>query len=252
MDVNPNNKQRYKIILEYIGTNYCGWQRQKDFLSLQQVVEDAIFILTKQNVEVTVSGRTDAGVHAYGQVAHFDLDKYYEPQKLMNSINHFMRPNTIGVIGSEIVDSDFHARFSAKSRHYVYKILNRKQVNIVNNGLKHWIRYPLNTLAMQEAANYCLGTHDFSSFRASECQARSPIKTIDNICLIKNEDDIEIYVSARSFLHHMIRNIVGSLIMVGKNIWSPKKFKGILDAKDRKIAGPTAPSEGLYFLKVDY
>lgn len=243
---------RYKVILEYIGAGYCGWQKQRGSLSLQQVIEDAIFSFSKEKVNVTVAGRTDAGVNAYGQVAHFDLNKYYDPRRLMQSINHFSRPHTVGVVFAEEVDRDFHARFSAKSRHYVYKILNRSSVNIINNGFMYWVRYDLDIKKMQEAANFLLGKHDFSSFRASECQSNSPIRTLDKIEILRQGDAIEIHISALSFLHHMVRNIVGSLLLVGGGKWKPIHIKEVLEAKDRKAAGPTAPACGLYFLKVDY
>lgn len=247
-----NTLYRYKIILEYLGSGYCGWQRQKDGLSLQQVVEEAIHSFSKERVLLSVAGRTDAGVNAYGQVAHFDLSKQFEPKRLMHSINHFCIGHTIGVVDAQLMNSEFNARFSAKSRHYVYKILNRKQVNIVNKGLVCWVKEGLDIAAMQRASKYLLGRHDFSSFRASECQAKSPMKTLDKIEIIINKELIEIHVSALSFLHHMVRNIVGSLLMVGKGNWPEEKIKEILEAKDRRVAGPTAPAEGLYFLRVDY
>ncbi len=243
---------RYKIILEYIGAGYCGWQRQKESLSLQQIIEEAIFSFTKEKVTVAVAGRTDAGVNAYGQVAHFDLRNHYDPRRLMQSINHFSRPHTIGVVSAEEIDSEFHARFSAKSRHYVYKILNRPSINIINSGLKHWVRHDLDTDKMQEAVKFLLGKHDFSSFRASECQSNSPMRTLDKIDIVKDGDSIDIHVSALSFLHHMVRNIIGSLILVGEGKWEPIQMKNALEAKDRRAAGPTAPAHGLYFVKVDY
>lgn len=243
---------RYKITLEYLGKNYCGWQRQKEHLSLQQVVEEAISKFSKETPTLEVAGRTDAGVNAYGQVAHFDLTKYYEPRRLMLSINHFLRPHTIGVVNAELVDEEFHARFSAKHRHYVYKILNRDAINIINDGLYTFIRYPLDIEAMRQAAEYLIGHHDFSSFRARECQANSPMKTMDKIEIVQKGEVIEIYFSALSFLHHMVRNIVGSLIMVGSGKWSPEKMQEALLAKNREAAGPTAPAEGLYFLRIDY
>jgi tRNA pseudouridine38-40 synthase len=243
---------RYKITLEYLGKNYCGWQRQKEHLSLQQLVEEAIAQFSKEIVALEVAGRTDAGVNAYGQVAHFDLEKHYDPRRLMLSINHFLRPHTIGVVNAELVDENFHARFSAKHRYYVYKILNRDAINIINNNLMTFIRYPLDIEAMQKGADYLIGHHDFSSFRARECQASTPMKTLDKIEIVKNGDVIEIYFSALSFLHHMVRNIVGSLIMVGSGKWPAEKIQEVLLAKNREAAGPTAPAEGLYFLKVDY
>ena len=247
-----NALYRYKITLEYLGSGYCGWQRQKDGVSLQQIVEDAIYAFSKERVSVSVAGRTDAGVNAFGQVAHFDLSSEFEPKRLMHSINHFCIGHTIGVVAARLVDSEFNARFSAKSRHYVYKILNRKQVNIVSKGLVCLVKDNLDIAAMQRASEYLLGRHDFSSFRASECQAKSPMKTVDKIEIIKHGELIDIHVSALSFLHHMVRNIVGSLVMVGKGRWSEEKIKEVLEAKDRRAAGPTAPAEGLYFLRVDY
>lgn len=246
------SNNRYKITLEYLGKGYCGWQRQKEVLSLQQVVEDAIFSFTKEKVSLIVAGRTDAGVNAYAQVAHFDLKKEYEPKKLMHSINHFSRPHTIGVIKAEKVNMEFHARFGANARHYVYKILNRSSVNIINQDLQYHVRSILDINEMQEGANYLLGRHDFSSFRASECQSSSPIRTLDKINIVRNGDNIEIYFSALSFLHHMVRNIVGSLVMVGVGKWKATKIQDILNAKDRRAAGATAPANGLYFLGVDY
>jgi len=243
---------RYKITLEYLGAGYCGWQRQKESLSFQQIIEDAIFSFSKEPVTLIVSGRTDAGVNAYAQVAHFDLEKQYDARRLMHSINHFVRPHTIGIIAAEEVSLEFNARFSAKARHYVYKILNRNAVNIINNGLQCSVRQDLNVADMQRAANYLLGHHDFSSFRASRCQATSPIRTLDKIEITKHGDNIEIHVSALSFLHHMVRNIVGNLLLVGTGEWKPEKIKEILEARDRNAAGPTAPAEGLYFLRVDY
>jgi tRNA pseudouridine38-40 synthase len=247
-----SDKYRYKITIEYLGLGFCGWQRQASSLSVQQVIEEAIFACTKERVMVQCSGRTDAGVNAYGQVAHFDLSKNIEPKKIMSSINHFCLPNKVGIVDCELVNNNFHSRFSAKQRHYVYKILNRQGINIVNEHLQYWVRDTLDIAAMNKAANYLLGKHDFSSFRASECQSSSPIKTVDSIKIIKNGDNIEIYVSALSFLHHMVRNIVGNLVLVGRGKWMPEKMKEVLELADRKYGGPTAPAHGLYFLKVDY
>lgn len=250
--VNGQESYRYKITLEYLGHGYCGWQRQKEGLSIQQVIEEAIYGFSKEQVTIHVAGRTDAGVSALSQVAHFDLTRYYEPKRLMRSINHFCIGHTIGVVAAELVSQEFNARFCAKSRHYVYKILNRKSVNIVNRGLMHWVNHPLDIDAMQRASKHLLGHHDFSSFRASECQAKSPMKTLDRIEIIKCGEVIEIHVSALSFLHNMVRNIVGSLLMVGGGNWPSDKMQDVLNAKDRRAAGPTAPPEGLYFLRVDY
>lgn len=247
------NKQfRYKIILEYLGSDFCGWQRQPEALSIQELIEEAIFKFSKESVFVTAAGRTDAGVNAYGQVASFDLTIFYEPHRVMHSINHFCRPHKVGVTDCRLVELDFNARFSAKQRYYVYKIINRPSINIINAGLQYWVKDPLNVELMRKAASYLLGKHDFSSFRAAQCQSSSPIKTISNIEIIKEGENIDIYVSAISFLHHMVRNIVGNLLQVGKGIWLPEKIQEILEQKDRAKGAATAPAEGLYFLKVDY
>jgi tRNA pseudouridine38-40 synthase len=243
---------RYKIILEYIGAGYCGWQTQDHGLSLQQIVENAIYCFTKEKVIVTAAGRTDAGVNAYGQVAHFDLSQEFPEYRLMQAINHFCRDHTIGVIDIHKVSQDFNARFDARCRHYVYKILNRNSVNIINKNLMYLVKHSLDIGTMQQAANYLVGKHDFSSFRARHCQASSPIRTMDKIEIIRDNEYVSIYFSALSFLHHMVRNIVGSLIMVGKGYWSPEKILHILQRRERLFAGPTAPAQGLYFLKVDY
>lgn len=246
------HKFRYKIILEYLGAGFAGWQRQADALSLQQLIEEAIYKFSNENVLVTAAGRTDAGVHAYGQVATFDLTKEFEPFTVMGSINFFCRPFKVGVVDCELVDPSFDARFSAKKRHYVYKILNRKSINIINSGQKWWIRDHLDIELMKQAAAYLIGRHDFTSFRAAQCQSNSPIKTIEKIEIIRNGDNILVYVSAISFLHHMVRNIVGNLVQVGRGAVLPEKIKEILEAKDRTKGAPTAPADGLYFLKVDY
>ncbi len=246
------NKFRYKIILEYLGAGFCGWQKQTEALSIQQVVEEAIYKFSKENVLITAAGRTDAGVNAYGQVASFDLTVEHEPHNVMYSINHFCKPYKIGVTDCTLVDSEFNARFSAKHRHYVYKILNRRAPNIINAGLQCWIMDHLDINLMRKGASYLIGKHDFTSLRATQCQSNSPVKTISNIEIIRNGDNIEIYVSAISFLHHMVRNIAGNLLYVGKGHWPPEKIQEILDSKDRTKGAPTAPAEGLYFLKVDY
>ena len=243
---------RYKIIIEYLGSGFCGWQRQESCISVQQVLEESIERLFKEKVLLIAAGRTDAGVHAYGQVAHFDLTKEIDVYKAVRSINYFVRPHKVAVLACQLVDNSFHARFSATQRQYVYKILCRPSELIIENGLKLWVREPLSVESMQQAANYLIGKHDFSSFRATSCQAKSPIKTLSNIEIIKQGDNINIYVSAPSFLHHMVRNIVGSLLLVGRGIWPAQKIKEVLEQKNRIYAGPTAPAKGLYFLAVKY
>ena len=219
---------------------------------MQQLIEEAIYKFSKETVLVTAAGRTDAGVHAYGQVVTFDLTQEFEPFKIIDSINFFCRPYKVGVVDCQLVDPSFDARFSAKKRHYVYKILNRKSINVINSGQKWWIRDHLDIELMKQGATHLIGNHDFTSFRASECQSNSPIKTLETIKILRNGDTILIYVSAISFLHNMVRNIVGNLVQVGRGAMQPEKIKEILEAKDRTKGAPTAPAEGLYFLKVDY
>lgn len=244
---------RYKILIEYCGQNYYGWQKQDQLPTIQQEIESAIYAFSKQEVEVYGSGRTDAGVSAIGQVAHFDISGEFDTYKLTGSINHFLKGKNIGIKHVEKVSADFHARFSAKSRQYVYKILNRNAVPILDANSKTWIKRPLDIIKMQEAAKFLIGQHDFSSFRASICQAKSALKTLDSIEIVKiDAENIELYFSAQSFLHHMVRNMVGSLLLVGNGKWEPIDVKNALIAKSRAKAGPTAPAQGLYFLKVNY
>ncbi len=244
---------RYKAIVEYIGTNFVGWQRQQNGISIQQVLEDTVSLFTKQKVNIFASGRTDAGVHALGQVLHFDLGCFYEPSKLMNSINHFLRPHAITLLNCELTDFEFHARFSSKARHYKYKIVNRVAPLVIDKDRAWLVRQPLDTAKMEEATQYLIGKHDFTSFRATACQSNSPVKTLDKIKIISNyNDEIQIWFLAQSFLHHMVRNIVGTLVEVGINKRLPIDVKRILAARNRTVAGPLAPAAGLYFVKVDY
>jgi len=243
---------RYKITIEYLGTNLAGWQRQSGVMSVQQILEEAIYKFSGEQVTLFGSGRTDAGVHAIAQIAHFDISKYLEPYKIIRAINYFVRAYTVVVCDCELVDGNFHARFSATARHYVYRILNRPYHSVINLDRVWWISLPLDLPAMQKSSSYLLGKHDFTSFRAGSCQSKSPIKTLTKLDIIKENEEIKLYFSAPSFLHHMVRNIVGSLVLVGKNVWQAEYVKEVLEAKDRKAAGSTAPACGLYFLKVDY
>lgn len=243
---------RYKITIEYLGTNFVGWQKQLGEISIQQTLEEAIYQFSGENVVIHGAGRTDSGVHALGQVAHFDLTKYLCPYKVMQAINHFVRPYTIGVIACHLVDKDFHARFSAKKRYYVYRIINRPHLVIIDLNRVWWIKQVLNVDAMNRSALHLVGNHDFSSFRARYCQAKSPIKTLSKLAVTQEEEEIRFYFSAPSFLHNMVRNIVGSLVLVGRNIWQEADIKKALEAKKREAAGVKAPACGLYFLGVDY
>lgn len=244
---------RYKIKIEYDGTKYCGWQKQKDEKSIQEVLEKAIFQAFKEKVDVVASGRTDAGVHAKAQIAHFDLEKNLTDFQMMMAINqNIENEEDVSVIDCEIVDNEFNARFSAKMRHYQYIILNRR-ANLALDKNRVWhVPQNLDLEKMQEASKYLIGKHDFSSFRDSQCQAKTPIRTIQAIKIEQNDNFISFEISAKSFLHHMVRNIVGTLVMVGKGKINPKEMSVIIESKDRAKSGPNAPACGLYFLKVDY
>jgi tRNA pseudouridine38-40 synthase len=245
---------RYKIIIEYLGTKFVGWQRQKNGLSVQEVIESAIYALTKENIRIFGSGRTDAGVHATGQVAHFDLSKLYEPSKLVYSLNHFLKGYDVGILSAEIVDQEFHARFSAIKRYYTYKIVNRPSQIVIQSGLAWWIREKLDINSMRIAKSFLEGKHDFSAFRGAHCQAVSPVRTMDKIEILEHgNNEIHLHFIAQSFLHHMVRNIVGSLVMVGMKKWEqPDYIQKVLQSKSRTVAGPMAPASGLYFTKIDY
>lgn len=243
---------RYKLLIEYEGTSFCGWQRQKDGLSVQQIIEDALKTVFKVDITLFGSGRTDAGVHATGQVAHFDVSENLNLFKLRESLNALVRPHPISIKDIELVSDDFHARFSAQKRVYHYKILNTIYPPSLLKNRVWWYKYPLDVKLMNEAAQLLIGKHDFSTFRASECQAKSPTKTIDSIHLTKEDDIITMCIQARSFLHHQVRNIIGSLVLVGAKKWTVQDFEKALQAKDRRAGGPTAPAEGLYFSKIIY
>lgn len=243
---------RYKLIIEYDGTPFVGWQRQKDGLSIQEVLEKALSVCLRQNITLFGSGRTDTGVHAYGQVAHFDSKVEINCFKIRESLNALVRPHPISIISVEPVADTFHARFDAKQRTYIYRILNTRYPPALERNRVWWYSRPLNEIKMNEAAQFLIGKHDFSTFRASECQAKSPIKTIDFIEIIRQNNEVIMTIKARSFLHHQVRNIIGSLINVGNGKWSITDFKQAFDAKDRKAGGQTAPAEGLYFVAVQY
>lgn len=243
---------RYKITVEYLGTGFAGWQRQANVMSIQQILEDGVYQFTGEKILIHAAGRTDAGVHAIGQVAHFDLSKLMPTYKVVQAINHFVRVYNVGVTSCELVNEDFHARFSALKRHYVYRIINRSGPLIIDQNRAWWIKQPLDISSMQKGAAYLIGHHDFSTFRSKDCQATSPIKTLSQLIITQENQEIRLYFSAPSFLHNMVRNIVGSLVLVGRNIWNDTNIQKALEAKRREEAGVKAPPSGLYFLKVDY
>ena len=245
---------RYKITIEYDGTNLQGWQRQNEGVSVQYYLEEAILGFSHQNVEVFAAGRTDAGVHATAQVAHFDLETSMDLFHLREAINARLRnlEAPVSVLEVEEVDDSFHARFSAKGRGYIYRILNRRAPTVLQKDRVWVVGYPLDVEKMRLATQYLLGNHDFSSFRGAGCQAKSPIKTLDRLDIVQHEDEIDFILEAKSFIYHQVRNIVGTLKCVGDGKLSPEDVKTILEAKDRKKAGPTAPACGLYLNKVVY
>ncbi|MCQ2914516.1 MAG: tRNA pseudouridine(38-40) synthase TruA [Alphaproteobacteria bacterium] len=243
---------RYKITIEYDGTNYSGWQRQEKDPSIQEEIEKAAVNFLHHEITLTGAGRTDAGVHALGQVASFDTDKEFTNFALCSAFNAWLKPQPIVVIDAQKVDDDFSARFSAIERSYIYKILNRKfRPALMENRCWH-VPQELDVDAMRDSAQIFLGKHDFTSFRAAACQAKSPIRTLDEFTITKENDMILFHLRAKSFLHHQVRNLVGTLKLVGEHTWTKQDVQNALDAKDRKAAGPTAPACGLYFEKVLY
>ncbi len=243
---------RYKLLIEYDGGALSGWQLQDDQLTVQGVVENAIEKLHGVHCLVYGAGRTDAGVHALGQVAHVDLPKAWDPFVLRNAINGNVRPHKVSVIEAEEVSDEFHARFSATERRYLYRILNRRAPPALEHGKVWHVPVDLNVDAMHEAAQHLVGKHDFSTFRAASCQAQSPVKTLDVLNVSRYGEEIEIEARARSFLHHQVRSMVGTLKQVGEGKWTARDMKRALDAKNREACGAVAPSTGLYLVSVGY
>lgn len=243
---------RYKITIEYDGAPYLGFQFQENGKSVQGCLEAAVFALSQEKTRVHAAGRTDAGVHAKAQVAHFDIVREFDAKTLKNALNFYLRNEEIVISAAEIVDENFHARFSAKKRQYRYIILNRDYRAVLDRKRVWWMPHPLDVKKMNEAAKMLIGKHDFSSFRAAECQAKSPIKTLDEAHFEQNGDFIIFSTSATSFLHNQVRAMVGSLSLVGRGKWTIEDFKAAFMAKDRTKGGPNAPPSGLYFWAVDY
>lgn len=245
--------QRWKLTIEYDGRPFVGWQRQDNGPSVQQALEAAAEKLTGgAPVRAHASGRTDAGVHAKGQVAHIDLERPMTADKLRDALNHHLRPLPIAVVRAEAVGEDFHARLSSLGRSYEYRIVNRRAPLALESGRAWHVQRPLDVEAMNAGAAFLLGHHDFTSFRAALCQAKSPVKTLDRLEVVRQGDEIVVFAAARSFLHHQVRNMVGTLEMVGAGKWPPERVGRALAARDRAAAGPTAPPDGLYFMESRY
>jgi tRNA pseudouridine38-40 synthase len=243
---------RYKLTLEYDGTGLVGWQRQASGLSVQEILETAVERFCSEAVRVHGAGRTDAGVHALAQVAHLDLPRETDPEEIRGALNHHVRPHAVSVLAVEPVPATFHARTSARSRHYRYRILNRRSPPALERGRVWHVGPPLDAGAIREGARHLLGKHDFTTFRDALCQAKSPVKTLDALEVTEIGEEILVEAQARSFLHHQVRNIVGTLKLVGLGKWSPLHVKRALEAKDRRAGGPTAPAQGLCLVAVIY
>lgn len=244
---------RWKLTIEYHGGTYNGWQRQDGQPSVQQSIEEAIQKFCQQEIRIQGAGRTDTGVHALGQVAHFDLEyRAISAHDLVRAINAHLRPQGVVILKAEEVDPDFHARFHAVNKLYRYRIVNRSAALTVDQGLAWQVWKPLDADAMHDAAQVLLGQHDFTTFRDSDCQAKSPVRSIERIEVLRDGDNVTMEVEAKSFLHHQVRNTIGTLAMVGDGRWTKADVKAALEARDRTKGGITAPADGLYLVRIDY
>ena len=243
---------RYRITVEYAGEAFVGWQRQANGFSVQEALENALTKLTGETALVQGAGRTDAGVHATGQVAHFDLKRPFDLKAIRDGLNFHLKPAPVAVLDAGESGPDFHARFSAIGRRYRYRILNRRSPPVLTRGRVWFFGKPLDLQAMQAGAARLVGAHDFSSFRAVQCQAKSPVKTLDALTVRRDGEEIVIDTAARSFLHNQVRIMTGTLVRVGEGAWTPDDVTTALEARDRAAGGPTAPPEGLCLTAVLY
>ena len=243
---------RYRLLIEYDGTPFAGWQMQADGLSVQGLIAQAIQAFAGEAAVVQGAGRTDAGVHATGQVAHVDLAREWDTDTVRDALNAHLRPHPIAVLAADHVADDFDARFSARQRHYVYRIVNRR-ADLALDRIRAWrIARPLDVPAMHAAAQALIGRHDFTTFRAAECQAKSPVKTLDRLDVERDGEEVRVLAAARSFLHTQVRSMVGCLALVGDTKWSAQDLTNALAARDRRACAPLAPPAGLYLVKVEY
>ena len=243
---------RFALTVEFVGGPFMGWQRQAHGPSVQQTIEEAARTITGEEVPVHAAGRTDAGVHALGMRAHLDVTRAMTPFRLMEALNAVMRPDPVAVLDCAVVPDDWHARFSCIARHYEYRIVTRRAPLTLARGLAWRIPGALNVDAMASAARKLLGRHDFTTFRSAHCQADSPVRTLDRLDVAEAGGTIVIEASARSFLHHQVRSMVGCLALVGQGKWTPEDVAAALAARDRAALGFNAPPEGLYFVRADY
>jgi tRNA pseudouridine38-40 synthase len=243
---------RFALTLEFDGTPFFGLQRQTNGPSVQQAVEDAVHATTGESSTVHAAGRTDAGVHALAMRAHVDVAKAIEPFRLMEALNHHLRPDPIAVLDCQAVADDWHARFSCTSREYLYRIVNRRAPLTLDANRAWQVAQPLDETVMQRAAQVLIGTHDFTTFRSVHCQSASPVKSLDRLDVERVGDEVHIRAAARSFLHHQVRSMVGCLALVGMGRWREEQIAEALAARDRTELGLNAPSEGLYFVRALY
>ena len=243
---------RYLIRIEYDGTGLVGWQRQDNGPSVQQYLEEAAEKLCSQLTAIQGSGRTDSGVHALGQAAHLDVPAHLDEGAVVRGLNAWLRSDQIAVLSAQKVGDDFNARFDAIQRHYLYRILDKPVPSAINRYRAWHHKVGLDEIAMHQAAQHLVGKHDFTSFRATQCQANSPVRTVDALAVSRVGEEIHIHVSARSFLHHQIRNFAGSLSLVGRGKWTEDDLKAARNARDRSAAGQTAPAHGLYLTEIIY
>jgi tRNA pseudouridine38-40 synthase len=243
---------RYKLTIEYDGQPFAGWQVQAEQTTVQGVLMAAVEALSGERAPIQGAGRTDAGVHARGQVAHVDLAKDWDTDTVRDALNAHLRPHPVAVLSAEKVSADFNARTSAVKRHYLYRIVNRRPDLTLDAGRAWRVPRLLDAQAMHAAAQRLVGKHDFTTFRSTECQAKSPVKTLDQLDVVRAGEEVSVMTSARSFLHNQVRSMVGSLVMVGEGKWSADDLARALEARDRTACGQVAPPDGLYLMKVDY